>query len=67
MHKLDCMGTGEAAERLSVDRSTLSRWVKSGKLVPIIRGNGKTGEMFFAEDEIERVAELRDGSKETTK
>jgi excisionase family DNA binding protein len=37
----------EAAQLLGIDRSTLTRWVKAGKIAPIVRGEGVRGEMFF--------------------
>jgi predicted site-specific integrase-resolvase len=53
------IGTTEAAQRLGVDVSTISRWVASGRLKPLFRLPAKTGAMVFAPEEIERVATER--------
>lgn len=53
-HKL--LATVEVAERLGVERSTLSRWVQLGKIKVAQQLPGKTGSMLFAETEVERVA-----------
>lgn len=44
------IGSAQAAEILSIDRSTLTRWVKSNKIAPSLVGSGKTGEMFFSRE-----------------
>ena len=41
------VGSREACQILGVDKSTLSRWVASGRLTPIMRGTSKNGAMFF--------------------
>ena len=43
----DLVGSAAAADMLNIDRSTLTRWVKSQKITPALTGSGKTGEMFF--------------------
>lgn len=49
------IGSALAAEMLNVDRSTLTRWVKSNKLTPALTGTGKTGEMFFYLKDVEAL------------
>jgi len=44
----DLMTTAEAAERLGVDRSTLTRWVQSGRISPAVRL--ANGHLLFAVD-----------------
>lgn len=59
----DLIGSAEACEILALrddkplDRSTLSRWVKDGKLTPAMRLNGKTGAMLFHRAEVLALAE----------
>lgn len=51
------MATREVALRLGGVRvSTISRWVKDGKLTPLHRLPGATGAMVFARDEVEAFA-----------
>jgi predicted site-specific integrase-resolvase len=50
------IGSAEASELLHIDRSTVSRWVKAGKLVPAVKGSGIRGEIFFRRDDIEALA-----------
>lgn len=47
--------TAEAAAQLNMSRSNLTRWVKSGKIKPFIRGEGRNGPMYFRKSEVERV------------
>lgn len=49
------LGTVEAAERIGVERSTLSRWVASGRIVPLHKLPGRTGVVLFDPAEVERV------------
>lgn len=49
------LGTADAARELGVHPSTLTRWVKKGKVSPAHRGSGTTGEMFFDRDVIARI------------
>ena len=46
----------EAAQLLGIDRSTLTRWVKAGKIKPIVRGEGIRGEMFFSPADVLNLA-----------
>lgn len=57
MHKIeDLIGSADAAEKLNIDRSTLSRWATAGKITPALRGAGSRGEKFFHTNEIEALA-----------
>lgn len=49
------IGSAEVSDLLHIDRSTVSRWVKSGKLTPAIKGTGVRGELFFHRDDIEAL------------
>lgn len=50
-------------ERLSIDRSTLSRWVAAGRITPTLRLPGLTGAMLFDPKDVERLArDLRSAS-----
>lgn len=47
--------SAQACEALSIDRSTLSRWVAAGRIVPIFKHPGVRGAFLFAPTEVERV------------
>lgn len=50
------LNSAEACEALGgIDRSTLSRWVASGKIQPFTKLPGVRGAYLFQPDEIERV------------
>jgi excisionase family DNA binding protein len=58
MHKIahmptDLLSTKQAAERMGVSVSTISRLVASRKLTPALRLEGKTGPMFFNQEDVE--------------
>lgn len=55
MAQTPLLSTAEAVERLNIDRSTLTRWVASGRIVPAHKGPGRTGSYVFASEEVERV------------
>lgn len=55
----DPIGTAEAAQRLGVDVSTVSRWVASGRLKPLYRLPTKTGAMLFDPRDVDRLATQR--------
>lgn len=50
------MTSRETAARLRIDVSTLSRWVKDGRLTPAMRLPGKSGPMLFDPADVERLA-----------
>ena len=48
---LRLLSSAEAADRLNIDRATLSRWTHAGKLKPAHRNPGPTGAvLYFATD-----------------
>lgn len=53
----DFMSSAEACELLSVDRSTLTRWVAAGLIRPAMKAPGLRGAYFFERAEVERVKE----------
>lgn len=56
MHKAPPLITSaEACERLTIDRSTLSRWVAAGRIVPATKLPGLRGAYLFDPAEVERV------------
>lgn len=50
------LSTVEACERIGIDRSTLSRWIKFGEAEPAMRLPGKTGAYLFTVAEVDRLA-----------
>ncbi len=50
------VGTAEAAHRLGIERSTISRWVAAGRLTPAVKLAGPTGAMLFDAGAIDRLA-----------
>lgn len=54
--KAETVGSREACEMLGgIQRSTLTRWVASGRLEPAMRLPGKTGAYLFHRADIERL------------
>ena len=49
------MTSAEVCDRLGIDRSTLSRWVASGRISPTTKLPGIRGAFLFTRAEIERV------------
>lgn len=53
------IGSRDACQILhNIDRATLSRWVKDGKLPLAGKLPGKNGAMLFNREDVERLAEL---------
>lgn len=50
------IGSREACQVLAVDKSTLSRWVASGKLTPALRLPTANGAFLFQRKDIEALA-----------
>lgn len=48
--------TAQAAERLGIERSTLSRWVTAGRIAPAMQLPGATGAMLFDPGAVARLA-----------
>lgn len=51
----DLLSTVEAAAILKVERSTISRWVASGRLTPAHQIGGRTGAFLFTRSDVEKV------------
>lgn len=49
------IGAADVCERLDIDRSTLSEWVKAGKIAPALTGRGRTGAHFFDETDVDKL------------
>lgn len=56
MATTDLIPTVEAAELLGVKRSTLTRWVQSGRLDEAMKLPGETGARLFRRSDIDRLA-----------
>lgn len=57
MPKPDLVSAAEACQMVGVDRSTLLRWAKSGRLRPAMQvGSGKTGAYLFRRSDVKRLA-----------
>lgn len=48
--------SAEACDLLGIDRSTLTRWVASGRLTPAFKAPGLRGPYFFHRTDVERLA-----------
>jgi len=55
MVAVDLVSGKEACRILDCDKSTLGRWVRSGKLVPAYRGDGPNGIMLFNRADIDAL------------
>jgi len=51
----DLLTSVETAERLGIDRGTLSRWVQYGQIKRAMKLPGKNGAALFDPAEVERV------------
>lgn len=49
------LSSADVSTILHIDRSTVSRWVKAGKLSPALKGSGLRGELFFRRSDIEAL------------
>lgn len=47
--------SAEACEQLGIDRSTLSRWVASGRIAPVFKVPGKRGAFLFSPADVEAL------------
>lgn len=52
----DLIGTTEAVTILKVDKATLTRWVKAGKVHPVTKLPRKNGAYLFNRADIENLA-----------
>jgi excisionase family DNA binding protein len=57
MANTDLLGTVEAAEIIGCERSTLSRWIAFGRILPAHKLPGRNGAVLFERAEVERAAE----------
>lgn len=57
----DLLGSREAARLLGIDRSTLTRWVRDGRIAPIHTLPGATGAHLFRRSDLEELASEIDG------
>lgn len=53
--------TAEVAERLGKSVATITRYVKAGRISPVIKGEGLRGAMWFNPDDIERLKSELEG------
>ena len=51
----DLLTSAEVAERLGIDRGTLSRWVQAGQIKRAMKLPGKNGAALFDPAEVERA------------
>jgi predicted site-specific integrase-resolvase len=49
----------DVCKRLGIDRSTLSRWVQTGRATPAMRLGAGRGAFLFTAAEVDRLAELQ--------
>lgn len=54
----ELIGSGDACKILGIDRSTLTRWVRSGRITPAgkLGNRSRTGAFVFWRTDIETVA-----------
>lgn len=55
----DIIGTAEVCEILGIDRSTLSRWLSSGKITPLHQLPTIKGAYLFIRGDVEQMAAER--------
>lgn len=54
-HPDDLMGAGDVARLLGVNRSTVTRWAKSGRLPAVKKFAGTRGPLVFARATVESL------------
>lgn len=52
----DLLTSVETAHMLGIDRSTLTRWVQSGRIAPAMKLPGKRGPALFSPEAVEALA-----------
>lgn len=62
MHDSELIGSREACRLLDIDKSTLSRWVESGRLPLVQKMPGANGAFVFSRATVERIAGERAAS-----
>lgn len=58
MPNTDLVSVAEVADRKSVDRRTVHRWVESGRLVPALKMPGRTGALLFKIEDVDALDEV---------
>ena len=51
----DLPTSAEVCAELHIDRSTLSRWVASGRIAPAVKAPGKRGAFLFSAASVEAL------------
>lgn len=51
----DLLTSVETAERLGIDRGTLTRWVQAGRIAPAMKLPGKQGAALFDPADVEHI------------
>ena len=51
----DLLDTAQTCEELGVHQSTLSRWIRRGRIAPAVKGRGVRGPHFFARADVDRL------------
>jgi len=59
MPNTDTVPTAEAAQIIGVSVHTIARYARRGRLVPVVKGPGIRGPMFFKRRDVERLARER--------
>lgn len=49
------LGTREVCQQFDIDKSTLTRWVRSGRIRAALKLPGRNGAFLFEPDEVERL------------
>ncbi|KAB2583974.1 hypothetical protein BS297_17665 [Rhodococcus erythropolis] len=55
----DLIGSTESCRLLRVDKSTLTRWAKTGVLNPATKLPGRNGALLFERTDVEKLAAAR--------
>ena len=51
--------TAEVADQIGKSVATITRYVKAGRITPVLKGDGIRGQMWFRPEDVERLkAEL---------
>jgi len=58
-HRIDLIGSAEAAQLLGIDKPTLTRWVKAGRVKAAHKFPGKNGAFIFHRADINALANER--------
>lgn len=61
--ELGALITPQACSVLGIDRSTLTRWVRSGRIEPTGKLPGRTGAFLFTRAEVDRVKRELDAER----